>query len=78
MPPQERVGGDDRRDLAQRLTAYPNDARGEPSPVVIGQPEALPTSCRRKRRFSSIRNLFVDHVTREIEPGLAATVIREQ
>jgi len=43
MPPQERVGGDDRRDLAQSLTAYPNGACCESSPVVIGQPQALPT-----------------------------------
>ena len=43
VPAQERLRGDDRRDLAQRLTAYPNGARCEPSPVVIGQPQALPT-----------------------------------
>lgn len=40
MPTQQRVGRDDRRDLAQRLTTQLARPHGESPPVVIGQPQA--------------------------------------
>ena len=43
MPAEQRVGRDDRGDLAQRLTAQPVRPRGEPPPVVIGEAQAPPT-----------------------------------
>ena len=43
VPAEQRVRRDDRRDLAQRLTAQPVGSRGKFPPVVIGEPEAPPT-----------------------------------
>ena len=43
MPPQNRVGRDDRGDLAQPATAQPVPAHGQSTPVVIAQPHAPPT-----------------------------------
>ena len=43
MPAEQRVGRDDRGDLAQRLTAQPERPHGEPPPVVIGQTQTPPT-----------------------------------
>jgi hypothetical protein len=43
VPAEQRVRGDDRRDLAQRLPTQPVGLRGESPPVVIGQPHAPPT-----------------------------------
>jgi len=43
MPAQQRVRRDDRRKLAQRLTAQSIGPRGKFPPVVIGEPEAPPT-----------------------------------
>jgi hypothetical protein len=39
MPPQNRVGCDDRRDLRQHSTGQPFAEGGQPSPVVIRQPQ---------------------------------------
>jgi hypothetical protein len=47
--------GDNNRDLAQGLPAYPDGACGEPSPVVIGQPHALPTQLPPRRRVDAPR-----------------------
>lgn len=39
MPPQNRVGCDERRDLRQHPTAEPLAEDGQPSPVVLRQPQ---------------------------------------
>jgi hypothetical protein len=41
MPSQNRVECDDRRDLRQHPTAQPLAKRGQPSPVIIRQPQTL-------------------------------------
>jgi hypothetical protein len=41
MPSQNRVGCDDRHDLRQHPTAQPFAKRGQPSPVIIRQPQTL-------------------------------------
>ena len=43
MPSEQRVGGDDRRDVAHRLASQPVSPHGEPAPVVIGETQAPPT-----------------------------------
>jgi len=43
MPSQKRVGRDDRREVAQGAASQPVPAHSEPPPVVIAQPESLPT-----------------------------------
>jgi hypothetical protein len=43
VPAEQRVRRDDRRDLAQRVTAQPVGSRGKFPPVVIGESEAPPT-----------------------------------
>jgi hypothetical protein len=40
VPTQQRIGGDDRGDLAQPPTPQPVRPNGEPPPVVIGQVQA--------------------------------------
>ena len=46
MPPQNRVGCDDRRDLRQHPTTQPFAKRGQPSPVIIRQPQTLMAQLR--------------------------------
>jgi hypothetical protein len=43
VPTEQRVGRDDRGDLAQRPTADPERPHGDPSPVVTRQAQAPPT-----------------------------------
>ena len=43
MPSEQRVRRNDRRDLAQGLTAQPVGSRSKLPPVVIGESEAPPT-----------------------------------
>jgi hypothetical protein len=40
MPPQNRVGRDDRGDLSQPATTQQVPAHGQPAPIIIAQPEA--------------------------------------
>jgi hypothetical protein len=42
VPAQQRIGGDDRSDLAQPPTAQPVRPNSEPPPVVIGQAQVPP------------------------------------
>ena len=42
MPAQQRIGCDDRGDLAQRATTHPERSRCESPPVLIGQVPSLP------------------------------------
>jgi hypothetical protein len=37
MPPQNRVGRDDRRQLLEATTAYPMPVKGQPTAFLIGQ-----------------------------------------
>ena len=37
MPPQNRIGRDDRRDLTEPTTAQPVSMHGQPAELVIGQ-----------------------------------------
>ena len=46
MPPQNRVGGDNRGELAQQPTAQTLPAPRQPAPVLIGQAEASSTQLR--------------------------------
>ena len=43
MPPEQRVGRDDRRDFAQRPASQPVGSHSEPAPVVIGEAQTPPT-----------------------------------
>ena len=43
MPSEQRVGGDDRRDVAQRLASQPVGPHGEPAPVVLGEAQTPST-----------------------------------
>jgi hypothetical protein len=40
MPPQNRIGRDDRGDLPQPATPQPMAAHAQPTPVVIAQSQA--------------------------------------
>jgi hypothetical protein len=54
VPPENRVGRDDRRDLTEPATAHPVSMHGQPTAFFIG--EADPATRRARRmRFSSIR-----------------------
>jgi hypothetical protein len=46
MPPQNRVGGDDRGDLTQQPTAETVLVPRQPAPVLLGQPEASSAQLR--------------------------------
>lgn len=42
MPPEERIRGNDRRNLTQRLTSQPECPRGESPSVIIREAEPAP------------------------------------
>ena len=46
MPSQNRVGCDDRRDLRQHPTTQPFAENGQPSPIMIRQPQTLMAQLR--------------------------------
>jgi hypothetical protein len=48
MPPQNRVGRDDRGDLAQYAASQPMPQDGKPPSVVISELEPLPTQLASK------------------------------
>ena len=46
MPPENRVGGDNRSDLTQQPTAQTVPAPRQPAPVLVGQAESSPAQLR--------------------------------
>ena len=48
MPSEDRVGGDEPSEIRQRLSADSLAGDGEPTPLVIGQPDPLATELFKK------------------------------
>src|SRR5258706_7186442 len=46
MPAQNRVGGDDRGDLPQPMTAQPMSVLGQSTTLLVGQPDPAATELR--------------------------------
>jgi len=55
MPAQDRIGRDNRRNLAQHTSAQTLPAPRETAPLFVGYPQSSATKLTRKVRFSSIR-----------------------
>jgi len=56
MPPQNRVGGDDRGDLPEPAPSQTPASHGQPASFTIGQPEAPST------QLSAEDPIFFDHI----------------
>ena len=68
VPAEQRVRSDDRGDLAQRPTAHPEGPHGEAPSVAIVRRKRRRPSCRRKRRFSSMRYASASRSRRSSQP----------
>ena len=71
MPSQNRVGCDDRRDLRQHPTAQPFAEGGQPSPVVIRQPQTpmAPLRLQHSVLFAQVQDDLVLFMLEPAEKG---------